>query len=344
MAFLRKSFKWAGITIPSFLIIFLGYYHKEVAYGISQGIAQIRIIKNARPVSELMHDPSVPDSVKQKILLISDIKKFAVDSLGITPSESYTSYYDQQGKPILWVVTACPAYKLEPYEWRFPIAGGFTYKGFFDYEKAVGEENRLKKLGYDTNIEEVSAWSTLGWFNDPILSSMLKRKPGSLANLIIHEMTHGTLYVRDDVRFNENLASFVGDKGAIRFLKYKYGENSSELEEYRTSHQARKVFRMKVLELSSKLSSLYESFTDETREEEKYNQKQVLISEIKDSLLNYLPGGKNTEELAKVNNTFFMDYIRYHSQEEEFESEFSSRYSGDLKKYINYLKDKYPSL
>jgi predicted aminopeptidase len=123
-------------------------------------------------------------------------------------------------------------FQLKAYEWDFPLIGSFSYKGFFNYDQALEEEDKIRKNGYDTSIDEIAGWSTLGWFKDPVLSDMLDRSSGSLANLIIHELTHGTLYVKDNVDFNENLASFVGDKGALIFLRHKYGENSKEYHEY----------------------------------------------------------------------------------------------------------------
>ena len=98
-------------------------------------------------------------------------------------SDNYTTFYNQRGKPILWVVTASERYKLAPKEWKFPVIGTFPYKGFFDEAKADRQEAELLDAGYDTEINEVSAWSTLGYLKDPILSIMLYRSPGSLASL-----------------------------------------------------------------------------------------------------------------------------------------------------------------
>ncbi|MBA3901938.1 MAG: aminopeptidase, partial [Bacteroidetes bacterium] len=203
-----------------------------VGYGFSQLKGQLAILLNTQPIEEVLADPAFPDSLKTKLILIQEIRAFAVDSIGINPSENYTTFYDQKGKDILWVLTACEPYELKAYEWTFPLLGAVQYKGFFDLEKGKKEEEKILNSGLDGGLGRVGAWSTLGFFKDPVLSNMLAYEDGNLANLIIHELTHGTLFVKGDVEFNENLANFIGDQGAIRFLKQRYGEESAELKEY----------------------------------------------------------------------------------------------------------------
>ena len=108
---------------------------------------------------------------------------------------------------------------MRAYEWSFPFLGRVPYKGFFDRGAAIEEDSLLRLKGYDTGIGNIRGWSTLGWFKDPILSGMLENSEGALANLIIHELWHGTLYVKDSADFNENLASFAGEQGALLFLQ-----------------------------------------------------------------------------------------------------------------------------
>ena len=210
-----------GLKILFGLIIILSLFNCEsLFYGFNQGIGQLNIIWKAKPLDHYLKDDSYPDSLKSKIRLINEIKQFAVDSLGIFPSKNYTKMYDQQGIAGMYVVTACEPYALKSYKWSFPIVGDFAYKGFFKKRRAVKEVKSLKKDGYDTDIGEVNAWSTLGWFKDPVMSSMLNKNEGQLASLLIHELTHSTIFVKNDVQFNENLASFIGDKGALLFLQY----------------------------------------------------------------------------------------------------------------------------
>jgi predicted aminopeptidase len=343
---MRKKIVSIGLLA---LLLLLLWHHRLVFYGLSQAYGQLSIIFKTRPVTEVLQDPEVADSIKQKIVLINEIRQFAFDSLGIIPNKNYTSFYDQQGKPILWVVTACPPFELKAYEWTFPVLGSFSYKGFFDYTKAEKEEQALKAQGLDTEIGEVAAWSTLGWLRDPILSGMLRRKPGSLANLIIHELTHGTLYVKDNVDFNENLASFVGDFGAKKFLIQKYGKDSKEYLEYEKGLQINQNYSELVLRFTRQLDSLYRSFPTDLPIQEKSEQKNNFLRQAKDSLRQYLVDvnaymPRHEKEFATLNNTYFMEFVTYRSQQNIFEEEFTNRFQSDFPAYMHYLKNKYPSL
>ena len=331
------------------ILILLAFNYQLVNYGLSQGYGQLSIILNTKPVSEVMNDISYPDSLKKKIALIQEIKQYAVDSLGIKPSENYSTFYDQQGKPILWMLTASEPYELKAREWSFPVIGTFSYKGFFDLDKGKKELELLKEKGFDTSLDEVSAWSTLGWFKDPILSSMLNRGPGSLANLIIHELTHGTLYVKDNVNYNENLASFVGDIGAKKFLQHKYGINSKEYEQYVSSLDRTKAYAQKVFEAGLKVDSLYKSFSAATTDLEKAREKDSVLSQVKSDLEKYIFALRNNNpkykrDLGKINNTYFLDFKRYRAQQNIFAEEFKTRFHSDFPAYFKYLKEKYPSM
>ncbi|MBX9851188.1 MAG: aminopeptidase [Cytophagaceae bacterium] len=331
------------------MIAILVYFHELVGYGISQGWGQGKIIWGAEPIEKVLEDTVYSDTIKNKIRLVQEIRKFAFDSLGINQSENYTTFYDQKGQPLLWVVTAAEPFKLKAKEWSFPILGSFSYKGFFKYEKAKNEEEELKKEGFDTAIDEVSGWSTLGWFKDPILSKMLKRSPGNLANLIIHELTHGTLYVKDNVEFNENLASFAGDKGALKFLIYKYGKDSKEYKDYIFGRKFNQDYTAFVLKQASRMDSLYNTFGDKISIRQKKQKKEMFLKEISFQLGQFLvtfnPKNRGiADELNSLNNTYFLDYRRYHEDLGIFEEEFKTRFNSDIKSYMNYLKKKYPSL
>ncbi len=326
------------------LAALLVWNYKLVGYGVGQLHGQLSIIWNTRPVSEVMQDSSFPDSLKLKLTLIQEIRRFAIDSLGINDSDNYTTIYDQKGKNILWVVTACKPYELSPKEWEFPFLGTVPYKGFFDSLKAVQEEYIWKKEGLDTDIGSVAGWSTLGWFKDPILSSMLYRAEGRLANLIIHELTHSTLFIKNNVEYNENLADFVGDEGAKQFLSYKYGMDSPEYKKYEQGKVYREKYYTHILHGARQLDSLYQKFSPSLTKTQKDTLKYRLIREIIYSADTITIAGKPYPrgwEGPLPNNTFFMDYIRYRSKQNQFVEEFQKRFGGDFKKYMAYLKKKY---
>ena len=337
--------------------VILGVIYRDLlSYGWMQASGQVKILMNVEDVEDVMKDPTFPDSLKARIALIEEIKKFGVDSLGLTPSKNYTTFYNQHGKPLIWLITASDRYKIAPYKWHFPIIGSFPYKGFFDSTRAVREEQALIKQGLDTDIGEVSAWSTLGYLKDPILSSMLKRKVGSLANLILHELTHGTLFVKSNLELNENLASFIGDQGAIRFLKYKYGLDSPELRTYEYSKKYNDAYSGHMLRGIARLDSLYGTFgPNPVTNAHRDSLKNTLIRNILDDADTLLSGkrtltNKNRQTASRwpdgkmPNNAYFISYQTYRSKQDTFKIEFEQKFGGNIKKYLAWLKEKYPSL
>ena len=343
-------FKKIILGVLLLIIAFCAWNCNVILYGINQGIGQVKIVREAKPIEEVLKDPNFPDSLKSKLLLIQEIKKFAVDSLGICKSDNYTTVYDQKGEPIMWVITACKPYSFEPYEWHFPFLGKFTYKGYFKKEKAEKELAELKAEGYDIELGTAKAYSTLGIFKDPILSEMLKSHPGSIARLIIHELTHGTLYIKDSVAYNENLATFVGDKGAILFLKYKYGEQSKEMKDYLGNITDIKKFSKHVLSGMKESDQLYKSerfinLPEEQKKKEKTEKiKQITLAADTISFYNKERFSELFSPGFEANNNFFLTYVMYREDQSLFEVEFRTKFHSNFKEYLNYLKSKYSTL
>ncbi len=335
-----------------FVVLVLGIIYRDViGYGFLQAKGQIGILMHVQDVEEVMADPAFPDSLKAQIRLIQEIKKFGTDSLGLNPSKNYTTFYDQHGRPLIWLITASERYRIAPHQWHFPIVGTFPYKGYFDSTRAVAEEKALMAQGLDTDIGEVSAWSTLGYLKDPILSSMLKRKPGSLANLILHELTHGTLFVKSNLELNENLASFVGDQGAIRFLKYKYGAESVELRNYEFSRKYNEAYSAHMLRGAMKLNNLYKTFDGKQEpDERKDSLKKALIVQIVEDADTLLSDSQALTTKTRLtdkqipNNAYFISYLTYKSKQNMFLQEFQNKFESDLKRYLQHLKKTYPSM
>ncbi len=350
---LFKIFKYSFLGLLMALLLFIAFNLDSSIYAYRQAKGQLKIIFNTRPVSEVLADKTFPDSLKNRIRLIEDIKRFAVDSLGLNPSENYTTFYDQHQKPILWVITACEPFELKARKWNFPIVGTFSYKGHFEKAIADSELNELKKQGFDTQLNEVSAWSTLGYLKDPILSSMLEKSEGRLAALIIHELTHGTLFVKNNLEFNENLADFVGDYGAIRFLTSKYGKNSKELERYQFSKKYNDAYSQHLLRGAKKLDSLYKNFDKQMTIQEKKRQKIEMINSIINKSDTLLAGEFQKRLISRKkwtlndnnlpNNAYFIGYLTYQGKQNQFKDEFVKEYKGNFNNYLTYLKNKYPS-
>lgn len=349
----KKILKYTGIffLLLSVLVI---WQRELITYGLLQLNGQLEVMNNAHPFEELKKDAHFPDSLKAKIKIIEEARKFGIEKLGMKFSQNYTKIYDQQGKDILWNVSASYPYKLKAYEWKFPIVGKFSYKGYFDLEKAKKERDRLKNEGeegikFDTNIRSVSAWSTLGWFEDVLLSTNLERNEGDLVELILHELTHATLYVKDSVEFNENLANFVGEEGAKLFLAEKYGKDSKELKDYIFSLQDSKKYRNFMLLASSALDSVYNSssFSKEISTDKKEIAKQNYLNLIKskiDTVSFSNPNWAKRFQERELNNTNFMSVRRYNSSQDTLKTIFEKEFNQDLKAFLNYFAEKYPSL
>ncbi len=240
-------------AVLSILFTLVTIYWSLIVYGVEQGLGQLNIVRNARPVTEFMTDPNFPDSLKQKLRLIDEIRKYAIDSLGLKDTENYKTMFDQKGEEVMWVVTACEAFHFKPKTWDFPVVGTVPYKGYFNKEKAMTEAKKLKEEGWDVAVRNPGGWSTLGWFTDPILTGMLNRGEGDLASLIIHEMVHSTAWVPDSVTFNENLASFIADTAAYDFLRHKYGKSSPQYERYLYEDQDYRKFSAFILRAATHL-------------------------------------------------------------------------------------------
>jgi predicted aminopeptidase len=228
-------------------------------YIFTQALGQLRVLLNSQRIDALLADPTVPDDVKLKLRLVREIKAFGEDELGLNPSSNYETFYDTKGQPITYIVSACRKDRFQPYLWWFPIVGDVPYKGFFDKEDAVDEAKSLEAQGYDVSLGTAAAYSTLGYFPDPVLSTMLEYPEEQLVALILHELTHGTIYLPGGADFNEGLASFVGWQGALEFARRRHGIASEKYDrtvrafaaEERRDERAREVFR--------KLDELYQS-------------------------------------------------------------------------------------
>jgi predicted aminopeptidase len=174
---------------------------------------QLSLLAHREPVARVIADPSIDAKVRERLAETQEARRFASDSLGLPRNESYASYVDLGRSYVTWNVFATPEFSVEPVTHCFPFAGCVAYVGFFDKAKAEREAARWRNAGDDVAIEGTSAYSTLGWFSDPILSSMLRWSDDELDGVIFHELAHQLVYVGDDSAFNESFATFVQQEG-----------------------------------------------------------------------------------------------------------------------------------
>jgi predicted aminopeptidase len=178
-----------------------------------------KILARRRPITELVADRRVDPAVRHKLQVVLAARAYARDSLRLRTKESFTTYSRLDKDTLVLVLSAAYRDKLEPYTWWFPIVGRVPYKGYFDFNAARRAARGLYEDGYDVSLRPSDAFSTLGWFNDPLLSTSLKRDSIDLANTVIHELTHNTFYAPGSAAFNESFASFVGARGAAAFFR-----------------------------------------------------------------------------------------------------------------------------
>jgi len=173
-----------------------------------------------------LKDEKVEEEIKEGIRLVQEVTEFSEERLGLRPDGSYSTFYQVEGDALIYLVSACPQDSLEPYTWRFPIVGEMEYKGFFNKKDAAKEIKKLEERGFDTCLQHAIAFSTLGWLRDPIYSTVLDHHPVIVINIIIHELVHSTVFFKGETEFNEQLASFVAEKGTLLFITERFGRSS----------------------------------------------------------------------------------------------------------------------
>ncbi|HEX7024381.1 MAG TPA: aminopeptidase [Gemmatimonadales bacterium] len=211
-----------GILITAVALI-LGYgtayvASEDVRYLTRAGIEQTAILEKRRPLERLVADSSLPAETRAYLGLVLAVREHAV-ALGLDAGKTYTTYSDVGRDTLLLVLSASPKNCICPHTWKYPIVGRVPYKGFFDVAMARREADRLAGRGFDISLRPAAAYSTLGWFEDPLLSTAMVRDSVELASLVFHEMAHNSLYVKSATPFNESFAQMAGYRAAEEFFR-----------------------------------------------------------------------------------------------------------------------------
>jgi len=302
------------------------------------GWHQSLITFHSVPVQEVLENEGVDHEAKEKIHLIQEVKRYGEEKLGLTRRKSYSKYFEVKG-PVLHVITASEKDCLRLHQWDFPITGKVTYKSFFTKEGVLKEKQFLETKGYDTFVQQAGAYSTLGWLKDPIFSSMLQWEEATLANLILHEMTHATVYFKGQTDFNEQLATFVGNHGAIDFLTEKYGKESKEVVEAIHNQEDDLLFSRWIDQACQQLSNFY---AREISRDEKLRGREELFqnfkSDFREKMVSFKTEGYKNFEKLDINNAVFLAYRRYIHRLENFQALYEY-FGNDLRRMIDFFRE-----
>jgi predicted aminopeptidase len=213
---------------------------------------QLELLRSRTPIDNLLADPRTDPILRDRLQSVAEIRRFAVDQLELPDNDSYTTYVDIGRPYVVWNVVAADEFSVDPRRWCFPFAGCVAYRGFFERESAERFQARLTRQGLDTYLGGASAYSTLGYFDDPILSTMLGGGEQYIASLVFHELAHQKLYIKDDSEFNEAFATAIEEYGTERWLQAR--GNHEALEGYHRRLVYRSDFAELVLAQQARLT------------------------------------------------------------------------------------------
>lgn len=262
---------------------------------------QVEILRKSRPNQKVIADPATPPSIRGQLKAVDEIRSFASDHLSLPGDESYGKYADLGRKHVVWVLYASPEFSLKPKTWHYLAIGEMDYRGYFREEDTVELAERLRKDGYDVCIGGVDAYSTLGWFHDPVLNTFVDYPDIDLAETIFHELSHRVVFKRGETVFNESMANVVAEEGVKRWLRHH--RRFSDLRKYEERIVRRREFYREIDRTRDRLEVLYASGkTAPVMRQE----KEVILAKLRDQFreLRRRWGGQGLESWLKedINN------------------------------------------
>lgn len=326
MARLSRFTRIFGLGLPALLLI-APVLSSEARFLYRAAWEEGRILAGREPLAELAVSPEVPPARRARFELVLAARAFAAGRLGLEAKETYTTFSDVGTGTLLHVLSASPKNRLEEYRWWYPVTGSVPYKGFFSRKAALAEKRRLELGGHDTYLRPAGAFSTLGWFNDPLLSTALDGDRVDLVSTVIHEIAHNTLWVPGEAEYNESFANFVGLKGAEAFFASRGDRESARLAA--ASFRDEKRLGAFYAALARELEALYASGLSgpelEARRNEIFDRARRTLSALRLEVY-------SSEKLSKreMNNATVIAQRIYRMDLEGFERTLSAQ-NGDLR-------------
>ena len=222
----RRALKWLLGTVVVILAVVVATPLGR--YVLRAGWEEAKILSRRVPIEKVIADSATTPALKERLRLVLAARSYAVDTLGLEAGESFTSFAQLERDTLVLVLSAAYRDRLQAYRWWFPIVGRLPYKGFFRPKDALRARDDFQARGFDTYLRPASAFSTLGWFNDPLLSTTVRGDTTFLANTVIHELSHNTLFVAGNAEFSESFASFIGSRGAEAFFRSRNAPLAAE--------------------------------------------------------------------------------------------------------------------
>ncbi len=246
----------------------------EIGYYFQCAKGQINLLQRAKPIEQLLDDPTLTPDLHDRLQLVQQIRDFASSELLLPDNDSYRSYADIERPYVVWNIVATDEFSLQPQQWCFPVAGCVSYRGYFYQEDAEELASQLRQENKDVNLYGVQAYSTLNWFSDPVLNTFINSSETRLAGLIFHELAHQLIYVKGDSAFNEAFAVTVQMEGVHRWLKQQ--KHAQDWEKYLQSRKQLKTFHQLLFDTRDQLAILYGQ--DDLSDQQKRLQKEQIFT------------------------------------------------------------------
>jgi predicted aminopeptidase len=310
----------------------------QLGYYLHSAYHQSKLIQTRKPIETVLSGSDLTDDQKRKLRLVEDVKLFGESQLGLKSSRNYTTYVKLDEPYVTYIVQVALAEELKPYLWKFPFVGEVPYKGYFKKSMAEDEAASFPKDKYDTFVRGVSAYSTLGWFQDSVLSSMLRYEDYELAEVILHETVHTTLFIKSAAEFNERMATFLGQEGMKIFYRQREGDNSKALAKAEEDSHDQKLFSAFITKEIQDLKKWYlENKGKLTPEIKTARLKEIQTRFASDLKPNLKTNNYRDFEKRELNNAYLLAYQTYEYSLADFQKLFD-HFEHDFKQTLAYLK------